>query len=202
MVTPTGIYLEGPHLETNNRILRKFSGQTDNFLRVMFVDENWEPCQFDRNASFQEIFHQRFQRVLDGVITIADLRFEFLGFSHSSLRNRSCWFMAPFVWNGETQLARKVIQGLGNFSVFRSPAKCAARIGQAFTDTTSSVPIPPGSVRLIDDVVRNGSTFSDGVGTISSSILELIWKSYGSSRPIKPTAFQIRHAGKIFPFLS
>ena len=201
MVTPTGIHLDGPHLETKNRVLRKFSEHTNHFLRVIFCDENWEPCRFDREASLEEIFNQRFQNVLDDGISIAGLDFEFLGFSHSSLRARSCWFMAPFIDKGRLFLASEVIQGLGDFSEFRSPAKCAARIGQAFSDTVSSVSISPESVKVVDDVVRNGSTFSDGVGTISPAILQMIWDKHGSSRSPTSTLFQIRYAGKpsLFP---
>jgi RNA dependent RNA polymerase len=195
MVTPTGVHLDGPHLETKNRVLRKYSAHTNHFLRVIFCDEDWEPCRFDREASLEEIFHQRFLKVLDSDIYIAGLRFEFLGFSHSSLRARSCWFMAPFVENGRLLPASEVIQGLGDFSEFRSPAKCAARIGQAFSDTVSSICIPPNSVKEIEDVVRNDSTFSDGVGTVSPSILRTIWDKHGSSRHPKPTLFQIRYAG-------
>lgn len=197
MVTPTGVHLDGPHLDTKNRVIRKYSSHTDHFLRVIFCDEDWEPCRFDREVSLAEIFHERFQNVLDVGINIAGLRFEFLGFSHSSLRAASCWFMAPFVDNGRQLFAGEVIRGLGDFSKFRSPAKCAARIGQAFSDTVSSIPIPLESVREIEDVVRNGSTFSDGVGTISPSILRLIWNKHGSSRIPKPTLFQFRYAGKL-----
>lgn len=194
-VTPAGIYLEGPEPEISNRVLRAYSDNTDCFLRVRFCDEDGERVSFSPFISLEEIFHSRFQRVLDGVISIAGRDFEFLGFSHSSLRDQTCWFMAPFIHNGELLNARAVIAGLGDFSSIRSPAKCAARIGQAFSSTDGAVKIPSDCVRVIPDVERNTRVFSDGVGTISTKILAMIWKDYTPSRGSKPTLFQVRYAG-------
>ncbi|KAI4158772.1 MAG: hypothetical protein LQ342_007167 [Letrouitia transgressa] len=57
-----------------------------------------------------------------------------------------------------------VIKDLGDFSAIRSPAKCAARIGQAFSQTFSSVALSRSAIREIPDVKRNNRVFSDGVG--------------------------------------
>ncbi|KAL8801528.1 MAG: hypothetical protein Q9182_004370 [Xanthomendoza sp. 2 TL-2023] len=77
--------------------------------------------------------------------------------------------MAPFVWKGELRYARAVIKDLGEFSDIRSPAKCAARIGQAFSQAFSSVQIPEKAFRLLPEIKRFDTkgicrTFSDGVG--------------------------------------
>jgi RNA dependent RNA polymerase len=192
-VTPAGIYLGGPEAETKNRVLRTYRNFTDYFLRVSFLDEDWEPIRFDRHASLTEVFHVRFKKVLGGAITIAGRPFEFLGFSHSSLRAQTCWFMAPFTHEGELHHARSVIAKLGDFSKIRSPAKCAARIGQAFSETFSTIHVP--NVQEIPDVKRHNRVFSDGVGTISPSVLQRIWNEYALSRELKPTLFQIRYAG-------
>lgn len=109
--------------------------------------------------------------------------------------------MAPFIWNGELRFARAVIKDLGDFSAIRSPAKCAARIGQAFSQAFSSVNIPGECFRALPDVERLDSNgirrvFSDGVGTCSKSILEKIWAAYAQSRAWKPTLCQIRYAGQ------
>ena len=122
---------------------------------------------------------------------------QFLGFSHSSLRSRSCWFMAPFTVNGSLLYAKGVIKGLGDFGHFRSPAKCAARIGQAFSQTFSSILVPSSVTYTLDDVERNGYTFSDGVGTCSESIMKKIWDGYSVGRSLKPTIFQIRFKGTV-----
>ena len=92
--------------------------------------------------------------------------------------------------------ARFVVQLLGDFRLIRCPAKCAARIGQTFSQTFSSVSLPQKAFRKIPDVKRNGRNFSDGVGTCSMSVLAKIWDSYAPSRKLKPTVLQIRYAGK------
>ncbi|KAL9130783.1 MAG: hypothetical protein Q9217_001131 [Psora testacea] len=103
--------------------------------------------------------------------------------------------MAPFVLDGSLLYAKSVIKGLGDFSLIRSPAKCAARIGQAFSQTLNSVSVPPSALLQIPDVERNGHTFSDGVGTCSQVILNKIWEGYSAGRALKPTIFQIRFQG-------
>jgi hypothetical protein len=88
-----------------------------------------------------------------------------------------------------------IIQDLGEFSVIRSPAKCAARIGQAFSDTRTAVPIDPKIVWDAVDVERNGCCFSDGVGTMSTSLMYKIWDRLSKAPLSKPTCFQIRYRG-------
>ena len=104
--------------------------------------------------------------------------------------------MAPFTLDGSLTYATGVIKDLGDFGLIRSPAKCAARIGQAFSQTFSSVHIPSEAFRIIPDIERNGRTFSDGVGTCSTEVLEGIWREFFQARGLKPTIFQIRFMGK------
>lgn len=46
------------------------------------------------------------------------------------------------------------------------------------------------------DIERNGRTFSDGVGTCSTEVLEKIWHEYPQARGLKPTIYQIRFMGR------
>jgi hypothetical protein len=195
-VTPTMIYLHGPEAETKNRVLRKYNDYHEYFLRVQFCDEDGEQVRYDPQTSNDSIFYERFKEVLEKGIDIAGRNYGFLGFSHSSLRSQTCWFMAPFVHNKELQLYQLVIANLGDFSRIHSPAKCAARIGQAFSDTPNTVPLGSIAVKRLPDIERNGRVFSDGVGTFSESVLEQIWDELPSKRLVKPTAFQIRLLGK------
>lgn len=194
-VTPAGVYLEGPSAEVTNRVLRQYPGQNDFFLRVCFIDEDGESVRYDPHASQELIYHQRFKSFMDGSYNIAGQGFSFLGFSHSSLRSQTCWFMSPFVFKNEVMVAQMVIKRLGDFSAIRSPARCAARIGQAFTDTTGTVEVDAVTLNRVPDVTRNDRVFSDGVGTISESLLKKIWRLYGIRRLLKPTVLQIRFAG-------
>ena len=196
-VTPLGIYLSGPYWETKNRVLRKHAKYTDNFLRVEFAEETGDPVTYDPTSSTDQIYLQRFKDVLNSGFVVGGHHFEFLGFSHSSLRSQSCWFMAPITTDdGETLNARSIIPTLGDFSQILSPAKCAARIGQAFSDTLTSIQISSKYVESIPDIERHGRTFSDGVGTLSQSIMHKIWSQYAHHATVKPTVFQIRFAGK------
>ena len=104
--------------------------------------------------------------------------------------------MAPFTLNNVLLHARSVIKLLGEFSEIRSPAKCAARIGQAFSQTFSSISLPQDAIKKIPDVKRNNRNFSDGVGTCSDAVMRKIWKEYVQSRGLAPTVFQIRFQGK------
>lgn len=104
--------------------------------------------------------------------------------------------MAPFVWQGSLIRAPEVIKDLGDFSLIRSPAKCAARIGQAFSQTFSSIKIPESAISQVEDVKRNGRTFSDGVGTCSLKMLHRVWDGNSANRGhSKPTVLQIRFQG-------
>lgn len=52
----------------------------------------------------------------------------------------------------------------------------------------------------VDDVMRNGYTFTDGVGTISTELAEDVWTAllkarHITQRPRLPSAFQIRLCG-------
>ncbi|KXL42944.1 hypothetical protein M433DRAFT_1076 [Acidomyces richmondensis BFW] len=195
VVTPTGTYLEGPEPEPTNRVLRRWPDRTDHFIRVVFQDEDGGPVRYDPRANQEKVYHERFKCVLNGSILIAGQGFAFLGFSHSSLRSQSCWFMAPFfiekeIWHGE-----RVLKELGDFSGIRVPAKCAARIGQNFTDTNPTINIKQSELFELPMVLRNSRDFSDGVGTISQELLSEVWKVYGTRRLLKPTALQIRFQG-------
>jgi len=68
-------------------------------------------------------------------------------------------------------------------------------VGQAFSQTFSSVTLPAGSIMELDDIKRNDRVFSDGVGTCSQSVLQAIHEAYGQSRVLKPTLLQIRFQG-------
>ncbi|RYP80945.1 hypothetical protein DL769_002223 [Monosporascus sp. CRB-8-3] len=199
-VTPTRILLQGPEPEAKNRILRKFSNHTQYFARVQFCEEDGQDLYFNYKVSLDQIW-SRFKTVLLRGIPIAGRHYDFLGFSHSSLRAHAAWFMAPFVDdNGHLQTYFTVISNLGQFTHITSPARCAARIGQAFSETPFSISLKELGVKVefIDDVKFESETgtrvFSDGVGTISRDLTEEIqWALPHKKTP--PTCIQIRWAG-------
>ncbi|KAF2429652.1 RdRP-domain-containing protein [Tothia fuscella] len=196
-VTPTGIYLEGPEKEVSNRVLRKHIDHLDSFVRVTFSEEDGERLDFQWNTNLDPVY-ARYKDVLNTSISICDKSYQFLGFSSSSLKSGTAWFMAPFWDHNEKKIlfADLVIHNLGHFETFTSPAKCAARIGQAFTDTNSFVTINPTNTREILDVKQNGRVFSDGCGTISQDLADAIAAQYPRLvMRFKPIAFQVRYQG-------
>jgi hypothetical protein len=58
------------------------------------------PVRFNGRVSNEKIHRGRFADILLNGIHIADRKYDFLGFSHSSLRAQTCWFVAPFFHNG------------------------------------------------------------------------------------------------------
>jgi hypothetical protein len=160
---PIGLLLRGPDWDVSNRILRKYANYTLFFMRVSFTDEDGLSVFHDPRAC-QDAVYRRFRDVLYNGLQVAGRTFEFLGFSHASLRNYQVWFMAPFQKDGVLLRARDIIRELGDFSHIHCSAKCAARIGQAFSDTIFSVPVPATAfvTETKSDVERNGRCFSDG----------------------------------------
>ncbi|KAK5997775.1 putative RNA-dependent RNA polymerase 1-like protein [Cladobotryum mycophilum] len=198
IVTPTRILLAGPDAESKNRVLRMFSDRTDYFVRVTFCDEDGQDLPYNPRISNNDVF-DRYRAVLREGVQIAGRRFSFLGFSHSSLRSHSAWFSAPFIDNRmKRQTYDTIIKALGDFRGIRIPAKCAARIGQAFSETPFAVPIFERriDIQYITDVkTADGSrVFSDGVGTISRLAMEEVW-DHIPRKSQTPTCFQVRIAG-------
>ena len=195
IITPCATYLEGPEPEPTNRVLRRYKDHSDSFLRVIFQDEGGGSVRYDPRSSNQVIYHERFKGVLDGTILIAGQGFAFLGFSHSSLRSQSCWFMAPLIRDKTLAFAPQILKELGNFEDIQCAPKCAARIGQNFTDTNATVDLTSANVSELMNVERNGRDFSDGCGTISMALLRKVWEKYGTRRLLKPNLLQIRFQG-------
>jgi hypothetical protein len=170
----------------------------DYFARVSFSEEDGERMEFQFNTNMDRIY-ERVQGVLNSFIPICGRNFQFLGFSQSSMKHQTAWFMAPFFDTKKMQvfIASQVIENLGDFTGFRSPAKCAARIGQAFTDTNGFVTIQAGATAQLADIERNNRVFSDGCATISTELADEIADQYSRlSMRVKPVVFQIRYQGK------
>lgn len=198
MITPTRIVLHGPEAESKNRILRKYPNHTDYFIRCLFCDDDGQDLAFNPKVLNDNVY-VKYRRVLSSGIKIARRHFSFLGYSLSSLRSHSAWFMAPFTDdNWQHQSYDTVINSLGKFDEIRIPARCAARIDQAFLKTPYAIPLFELNIlsRFIPDVkIANGERiFSDGVGTISSEAMKE-FSGHLPSRSKASTCFQIRWAG-------
>ena len=176
----------------------------NSFARVTFSEEDGGKLDYQFNTNMEKIY-ERIHEVLDNGIPVCGNNFAFLGFSQSSLKSQTAWFMSELfdTKRQTTFVASQIIDALGDFSSFRSPAKCAARIGQAFTDTSGSVLIQAGaSVRIKDVENEHGRVFSDGCGTVSRQIAnEVANNTPRLNMKAKPVVFQIRYQGKISTYL-
>ncbi|CAJ1932682.1 unnamed protein product [Sphenostylis stenocarpa] len=201
-VTPSKIYFCGPEVNLSNRVLRKYPDDTDNFLRVSFVDEDMDklhsaalvPRSSSVDMDTETKLHERVLSTLKNGIEIGDKKFEFLAFSPSQLRDNSVWMVAP-----RTGLAASDIRKwMGEFHDIKNVAKYAARLGQSFGSSRETVSVGRHEIKIIPDIeLRRGETkycFSDGIGKISYELAQEVAKKCGC-RDHTPSAFQIRYGG-------
>ncbi|KAF8337536.1 RNA dependent RNA polymerase-domain-containing protein [Cantharellus anzutake] len=211
--TPTTRFLTGPFPDMSNRVVRTFWNHQDHIVRVNFADEDLMPYRYNRDISNAQYIFPGVRDILRGGFWISGRHFQFLGYSSSSLRDHTFWFVNPFrvgdiLWNAEA-----IRSSLGDFSIIRDPngnetsnektikcpARYGARIAQAFSATEPSIEIKPSEVRHLPDVERNGSIFTDGVGTISKELANEVWNRLCQRRRrrtlIQPSVYQIRFQG-------
>ncbi|KAI0130271.1 RNA-dependent RNA polymerase [Xylariales sp. AK1849] len=195
-VTPTCVTLHGPEPEAKNRILRKFPDHTEYFIRVQFCDEDGQDIHFNYQVSNDTVYN-RFLHLLNNGIPIGGRKYDFLGFSHSSLRSHATWFMATFYYQSSLQTYFTVISDLGKFNKIYSPARCAARIGQAFSETPFAISLTANGIKdyTIDDKRSADGTrvFTDGVGVISDGVKKAIEAAMPQRK--EATCYQIRWGG-------
>jgi RNA-dependent RNA polymerase len=191
-VTPSTIYYNTPSVDASNRIVRKYSEVADHFLRVRFMDEKTEGrINSSMNDNNDEVF-TNVKRTLSNGITIGDRHYEFLAFGNSQFREHGAYFFAK----GGPISAASIRAWMGQFNHIRNVAKYAARLGQCFS-TTRAFSSTNVEVALCDDIVRNGYTFSDGVGKISKFLAQMAKTELNIKTPTRhlPSAFQFRLGG-------
>ena len=211
IITPSRILLEGPYTTQSNRVIRRYQGRdpslTERFVRVEFRDEDRLAYRWDGDVDGTWFLQQRVGGILRHGFELAGRAFEFLAYSSSALRNHSVWFVSPFRDPVEGYVtSEKIRASLGDFSkLLRTPSKYAARIAQAFTATDPSVKIHRDQWEEQDDIhtarPEDGTIFTDGVGTISSQLADMIWEakckasSHVREHRVKPSAYQFRFLG-------
>ena len=135
--------------------------------------------------------------ILKNGFELAGRQFEFLAYSQSALREHAGWFINPFRHPTRGYVsAQSIRDSLGNFEgVIMQPSKYAARIAQAFTATDPSVIVTRDQWEEIPDMGDKPYLFTDGVGTISVELGDMIWEKLREQMPegrqkksIKPSA--------------
>ncbi|KAH9945817.1 RNA dependent RNA polymerase-domain-containing protein [Epithele typhae] len=195
--------LEGPYVSQSNRVIRQFVGYEDHFLRVDFRDEDRLQYRWAREVDGTTLLHNRVGGVLKKGFELGGRHFEFLAYSSSALREHAVWFMNPFHHKMQGWInAHKIRESLGDFkNVIRYPSKYAARLAQAFTATDPSVSITRDQWEEVEDLGPKLYLYTDGVGTISPELGEMIWEALCTAKEDlrrhdrKPSAYQIRFLG-------
>ncbi|VFQ98158.1 unnamed protein product [Cuscuta campestris] len=147
LVTPIRVYFCGPEVNKSNRVLRHYIDDIDNFLRVSFVDEDWDkiqPADLSSRASGKTAIYDRMLGILSNGIVIGDKRFEFLAFSSSQLREGSIWMFA----SRDGLTAADIRAWMGDFKKIKNVAKYAARLGQSFGSSTETLSIPRDEIEI------------------------------------------------------
>jgi RNA-dependent RNA polymerase len=203
IITPSRILLEGPYVTQSNRVIRRYQDHdpslVDFFLRVEFRDEDHLAYRWDATVNSTGFLRQRIGRILREGLELGGRRFKFLAYSNSSLREHAVWFVADFHDPVEGFVTADIIRAsLGDFSkLLRTPSKYGSRMALAFTATEPGVKIRRDQWEEIGDL----GPHTDGVGTISPILADMIWaekcKAMGIRREnrVRPSGFQIRFLG-------
>ncbi|KAJ3519584.1 hypothetical protein NMY22_g13130 [Coprinellus aureogranulatus] len=204
-VTPTTMLFEGPSLEQSNRVIRTYGPEHhDSFLRVTFADDSRLHPRFEQEVDGARYVEARIKPLLFHGLDIAGHKFEFLGYSQSSLKEHSVWFVKPFKVSFQAQLvtASSIIASLGNFEnltydpkLIYCPARYGARLSLAFTATEESISVDVDEIFFTEDITveHRGQKYNhtDGVGTMSPEVAKEIAQVTG-----RPSAvIQVRVQG-------
>ncbi|TYK30517.1 putative RNA-dependent RNA polymerase 1 [Cucumis melo var. makuwa] len=202
-ITPLKVYFCGPEANLSNRVVRRFIGDIDNFLRVSFVDEELDKLHSidlaprsssPENSTKRTRVYDRVVSVLKNGIVIGDKKFEFLAFSASQLRENSFWMFA----SREGLSAADIREWMGDFRQIRNVAKYATRLGQSFGSSRKTLCVEEHEIEVIPDVEVERKNvmycFSDGIGKISKTLAKKVAEKCGLISHT-PSAFQIRYAG-------
>ena len=179
VITPTYILFTPYVLDQGNRILRDFVDSANYSMLCTFKMDNLEESRWNNKLLIEYI-----KFIMSKGFFIGEKNFRFFNYSQSQFRNLSCWLLTD---------PEKILSEIGDFSKIKQVSKFAARISQTLTTTIKTIPIPKDKIVEINDVERNGYTFSDGVGRISVILSEQISKMM--KLDYIPSCFQGRFRG-------
>lgn len=190
VITPTTIRYATPNIEVSNRVMRRYKGDQDRFLRVQFTEE-LEKGRIAVNKDQNDEIYKKVLRTMYKGIRIGDRLYEFLAFGNSQLRVNGAYFFCPTQYTSCDEIRR----WMGQFSHIKVVAKYAARLGQCFSTTRNVRGISSPDTIQIPDIERNGYCFTDGVGKISVFLAKLIGEDMALDVCADPSAFQFRMGG-------
>lgn len=190
-ITPTTIYVNPVQVEVSNRVIRKYNEISDRFLRVRFTDEVYWGRLHNQNDNNGAAVYDRVRRAMVHGIRLGGRHYSFLACGNSQFREHGAYFLAPT----SNVTVNDIRQWMGYFTHIREIPKYVARIGQCFSTTraVNSIGLQP-QILEIDDIVRNGYNFTDGVGKISKFLAAMVSQELHLGKH-PPSVFQFRMGG-------
>jgi RNA-dependent RNA polymerase len=190
-ITPTMMHVASPVMEISNRITRQYLADSDRFIRVKFTDEKGEGALRNTPGGRHDALFNRVSRAMRNGIVVAGRYYEFLAFGNSQFREAGAYFYAPT----STKSAHDIRVTLGRFDHIKTVAKYGARLGQCFSTTRAMQTTV--TVHTIDDIERNGYTFTDGVGKLSRFLAQMAAQDLGLPNAFDdpPSLYQFRLGG-------
>jgi RNA-dependent RNA polymerase len=205
-VTPSRIIYNIPTPNLNNHFQRKLIDYNDNIIKISVVDE--DKSNFNSADINQSIILVKFvENLFKNGINLGFLKYNYIGSSNSKLKKLSGWMVNlegirtnnivkkdiiksnNFI-NEETivksnnsfQLynnCEEIINKFGDFSQEKNIFKNTSRKGMIFSDTKYIVDVDINNVKQIKDEMIGKYVITDGIGKISSDLLELSAKKWG-----------------------
>ena len=182
IVYPSHVELQHRSMtSTTNSVIDRYRDKVDSFLQVRFADNSGKPLKVEAGIDYDSIIENRVVQVLKSesqVVCLAGQRFEFLGYSMSSLKNRKAvWFFRETdgvnaksirdqigIWTDESPVNKK--------SFGQKPSTWGSRIALAFTE---SFPVLGISKYRWDKRADEGQNLNtDGCGLISPALCKEI----------------------------
>lgn len=201
-ITPTHVYCLPPSVEVSNRILRNYREYADRFIRVSFMDDDFQRLYVPPSdkGKYHNIYASNCPSILSRVylasssgFNLIGRHYSLLGFSSGQLRDHSAWFFSK---PPDKDITASIIRSRAGYFPKVSVAKYAARLGQCFSTTFRTVALENSQIRIIPDVERNGYVFTDGVGIMSHHLAATVATKLNLGHLCAvPSCFQFRLGG-------
>ncbi|RYC59686.1 hypothetical protein CHU98_g6523 [Xylaria longipes] len=204
LIFPSHVQIQGPNMVPINSVTEQFHDEVWRFLGVRFAENDENHLRIEQGINPDTIIRQRVYNTLSVPLDLAGQRFDFLGYSNSSLKNTNqVWFFSQES-SSKIPNAKAIRDWIGdwkNSDLARNAPKWGARIGQAFsTSKNAEILISPDKWKVQPDIFTNPLAgtklpYTDGCGFISKKLSNRINVALGLEGVKRSTAFQIRFGG-------
>ena len=157
-------------------MIRHFSSKMPCFTRLNFITDQWDKGFYANpfNKGVLGYIHS----VMQFGISLGNRQLEFLSYSNSQLKSHCCWFLCRNDDHHSVSL-NDIERFMGDFTKEKNVLKKYARRGQCFSTSKCVCELAPDQVMFgLVDIERNGYTFTDGVGYISTKLAKRAAKNF------------------------